>query len=326
MGCQHALPETEQGSGLYNYSMGWRFAGDAYRTVMAYQPGSSIPYFSNPDVTYAGYATGVPLGLANEAHNALSINNAALTVANFRAETVGPSSNGAPVAVSETLFIPIGTLMATDDGLPCPVTDLTYIITSLPSKGTLYDVGNGAIISSIPYSLVGNGNQVEYTPNVSIFDGSDSFNFKANDGGLDSNIATMSIVNKYQAGVGSVGDPFQINNAAQMALIGQYPGDWASHFILTSDIDMSGYSGPKIGPWFSGTFDGGGHVISNFTISNSLLNNNCLFGGVNDGVIKNLGVVNIDVYAGQGDYIGGLVGDNHGCLPSYKVGQVGCLS
>jgi len=44
-----------------------------YRTVMAYAPGTRIPYFSNPDVTYQGVPTGVPIGQPNEAHNAMVI-------------------------------------------------------------------------------------------------------------------------------------------------------------------------------------------------------------------------------------------------------------
>lgn len=88
------------------------------------------------------------------------------------------------------------TLVATDEGLPNPPGTLTYIITSLPSSGELSDPGAGGI-TAVPYTLAGNGSQVIYTPDVS-FAGSDSFQFKANDGGTspeggDSNIATVSI-------------------------------------------------------------------------------------------------------------------------------------
>jgi hypothetical protein len=98
MGCHHAVgdgvPPLEQGDGLYNYSHGWHFASSAYRTIMAYRPGTRIDHFSNPDVTYAGYATGVPPGSSNEAHNALSINNAAYTVANWRQSVFAADING----------------------------------------------------------------------------------------------------------------------------------------------------------------------------------------------------------------------------------------
>jgi hypothetical protein len=88
MGCQHATPEAAQGDGMYNYSMGWRFASDAYRTIMAYAPGTRIQHFSNPNVTYLGYQTGVPLGQPDEAHNALTINNVASIIANWRMHTI----------------------------------------------------------------------------------------------------------------------------------------------------------------------------------------------------------------------------------------------
>jgi hypothetical protein len=55
--------------------------------------------------------------------------------------------------------------------------NLTYFINSNPSNGTIAFTGSNSII---------------YTPN-SGFSGSDSFNYGANDGSLDSNIATVSI-------------------------------------------------------------------------------------------------------------------------------------
>jgi len=88
------------------------------------------------------------------------------------------------------------TLLASDEGEPDPPGALTYIITSLPDHGDLTDPYNGAI-SSVPYTLLNNGNQVNYTPDPGYL-GPDTFNFKANDGGSppeggDSNIATVSI-------------------------------------------------------------------------------------------------------------------------------------
>ena len=107
----------------------------------------------------------------------------------------------APVAsdVNETTLVdtPVTiTLNATDDGLPTPPGALDYIITTLPGNGLLSDPASGNI-TSVPYTLVTNGNQVNYTPNAA-YTGSDSFQFKASDGGTapdggDSNIAAVSI-------------------------------------------------------------------------------------------------------------------------------------
>lgn len=124
LGCGHNRDADYIGPGLprncsaYPYSYGFDFIGDSGEwnsTVMSYGPtlcgataiGSScklynhnsdcpsgqscqhlpppkIPYFSNPEVFFDGRPTGVPIGDPNAANNALTINNAAFTVANFR--------------------------------------------------------------------------------------------------------------------------------------------------------------------------------------------------------------------------------------------------
>lgn len=89
MGCAHDRQNSTVG--LYPYSFGWRFAtGNNFtnRTIMAYAPGARIQHFSNPNVNYNGVPTGVAAGQPNAANNALSINNAAFTVANWRQEVV----------------------------------------------------------------------------------------------------------------------------------------------------------------------------------------------------------------------------------------------
>lgn len=88
------------------------------------------------------------------------------------------------------------TFNATDEGLPSPPGMLSYIITTLPNHGLLSDPVGGIIVS-LPYTLLNNGNQVVYAPD-SEYTGSDSFKFKATDGGTapeggDSNTATISI-------------------------------------------------------------------------------------------------------------------------------------
>ncbi|HEY5505228.1 MAG TPA: Ig-like domain-containing protein, partial [Sedimentisphaerales bacterium] len=106
-----------------------------------------------------------------------------------------------PVASDSTATVGSGVpeiiaMQAVDDGQPNPPGALTYIITSLPSHGTLADPCAGKI-DSAPYSLVNFGNNVVYTP-VTGYTGLDSFQFKVNDGGSpptggDSSVATVSI-------------------------------------------------------------------------------------------------------------------------------------
>gem|GEM_PF-479599 len=106
-----------------------------------------------------------------------------------------------PIAEDTDVVTPVNTpvlitLQATDDGLPDPPGMLTYVITSLPDHGDLTDPVAGPV-TSVPHTLAGNGNQAEYQP-LPGYPGSDSFEFKANDGGTppeggDSNTAVVSI-------------------------------------------------------------------------------------------------------------------------------------
>lgn len=91
------------------------------------------------------------------------------------------------------------TLPAKDDGRPSNPGVLSCIIVKLPTKGTLADPGAGPI-AAVPYTLVDGGSQVTYTPPQD-YNGSDSFTFKAYDGGTAptggySKVATVSVAVK----------------------------------------------------------------------------------------------------------------------------------
>jgi len=107
--------------------------------------------------------------------------------------TAEPNTVSVEQGVAETIE-----LQASDDGAPNPPGQLTYIITSLPNHGEVHDPGAGVISEAdLPYTLIANGNQVEYS-SCYYYTGSDSFDFKANDGGTppeggDSNTATVTI-------------------------------------------------------------------------------------------------------------------------------------
>jgi Metallo-peptidase family M12 len=82
------------GAPAYTYSYGYRFTGNStqYRTVMAYQPGTRIPYFSNPRLTYEGAA----LGVAGQADNAQSISLTAPVVSTFYSEDSSCATDTSP--------------------------------------------------------------------------------------------------------------------------------------------------------------------------------------------------------------------------------------
>jgi hypothetical protein len=87
LGCQHNRENNNPtGCNLYSYSFGWHYEGDSgteHGTVMSYL-GARIPYFSNPEVSFDGHATGVPIGETDEAHNAETIQQRRSACEDFR--------------------------------------------------------------------------------------------------------------------------------------------------------------------------------------------------------------------------------------------------
>ncbi len=143
---------------------------------------------------------------------------------------------------------------------------------------------------------------------------------------------------QYSSGTGTPEDPYQIATAQDLVDLGNDPNDYDKYFILTADIDLSGYTfkqaviasdtGPNIwgfqGTVFSGSFDGNGHKISNLTVTGGAYL--ALFGMVaSQGKVSNLGIVDVNV-VGTGkvhENIGGLVGANSGSVVNcYSTGSV----
>ena len=140
--------------------------------------------------------------------------------------------------------------------------------------------------------------------------------------------------NAFVGGTGTEGDPYQISTVKQLDAI---RGDFHDgHFVLVNDLDFDGYEysedtdenakgwlpiGDETAP-FSGSFDGGGYVILNLSISRAGEDYVGLFGALSSmGSLKDLGVE--DVTVGGGERVGGLVGELSGTLRScYAKGQV----
>jgi hypothetical protein len=125
-------------------------------------------------------------------------------------------------------------------------------------------------------------------------------------------------------GGGSDDDPIQITTAAEFNAI---RNNLSGHYILTKDIDLSGFSNfepigrfepasedpedgetPNLSLAFTGVFDGNGHKISNVSISVPTGSGIGLFGCVagTDGVVKNLVVENVTVSGMM--LVGGVIG------------------
>jgi hypothetical protein len=107
-GCRHdrTTVGARDGDGLYCY--GFRFADNsgAYPvadqgTVMSYA-GSRIPYFSNPDLVYHGYALGAPIGDPKAAFNAETMADNAERIAATNAAKLEPAITGQPQSATVT--------------------------------------------------------------------------------------------------------------------------------------------------------------------------------------------------------------------------------
>lgn len=131
---------------------------------------------------------------------------------------------------------------------------------------------------------------------------------------------------KYSGGTGEPNNPYRIATAADLNDIGNHPEDFNKCFLMVANINLADYTGTQFniiapdtdngqplfqGTPFTGTFDGNGHIVSNFTYTSTGTDYIALFGYVaSPGEIKNLGMVDVNVDAGTGYYVGGLVGLN----------------
>ncbi len=129
----------------------------------------------------------------------------------------------------------------------------------------------------------------------------------------------------YSGGDGSVATPYLISDPNDWQELMVTSADWDSHFLLTVDLDFGGVSLIPVGndsTYFTGVFDGNGHVLSNFVINQSYDAGVGLFGTIRPGgQVLNLGVEN-GIVAGD-NYVGGLCGWNSGTISQcYTTGSV----
>jgi len=125
----------------------------------------------------------------------------------------------------------------------------------------------------------------------------------------------------YAGGSGEPNDPFLIETAEQLNVVGALSCDWDKHFKLVADIDLAGF-GPNafkiIGKYvghldpgnkpFIGVFDGDGHTISSFTYISSGAKRVGFFSYTENATIKDLGFVDAYVSAAMAQEVGVMVG------------------
>ncbi len=239
MGCSHDRAVTN--FGWFPYSFGHVFTisgGATRRTIMATSSGSRIARFSNPDVTFSGGVTGVPIGSPQAAHNAETHRQTGSIMADHRASlgctafaltadpldtdicagatlslSVGafesvPGSislqwrfNALPIpgATTETLDIP--NAQSADSGLyDCVITSDCLSITSQPA---LVSITSPVFVLSPQSQLANPGDTVTFTAN---FSAAAAQLFWAKDGqfildGLGSDTLVLNNVSQDDAGV-----------------------------------------------------------------------------------------------------------------------------
>ena len=117
-------------------------------------------------------------------------------------------------------------------------------------------------------------------------------------------------------GAGTQSDPYLVYTDVQLNIIGMFLCDWDKHFKLMADINLSNFTGKSFniigGSWrvpFTGVFDGNGRKIFNFTYTSNEKSYIGLFSIIDgeNAVIKDLGLIDPDVDAGSGSYVGSLV-------------------
>ena len=129
MGAHHN-PENANGSGAFPYSYGHHFG--SYRSVMAYAPGTRTHHLSNPGIQYRGLTTGT-----SGRNNARTLNEMALTVANWRGETFKltgyVTDNGFPIEGATVYSSVLGSQTTDASGyyeFPSVAENTAYILTA----------------------------------------------------------------------------------------------------------------------------------------------------------------------------------------------------
>lgn len=136
--------------------------------------------------------------------------------------------------------------------------------------------------------------------------------------------ATCPSASAITTGDGSAGNPFRIESTAHLLHLSATQALWTAghHFVVTADIDLTGCSWTAIGDQtnlFTGTFNGGGHTISNLSITgtdNSVRSG--LLGEADDLIVTDLTLADFS-FSGVANNTAALLGRSHGLLTIDKV-------
>jgi uncharacterized repeat protein (TIGR02543 family) len=125
-------------------------------------------------------------------------------------------------------------------------------------------------------------------------------------------------------GSGTIDDPYLISSPQRLETVSE---DLDGYYVLTNDIDMSGYGnwtpigwGTGIDP-FIGHFDGKGHTISGLTVRDNLTSSGGLFAEIGSGgEVRNLVLADVDISTPEAyGATGALAGELEGQAVNIRV-------
>ena len=164
LGAGHERGNPDGTVGIFSYSYGYRFtaAGQTRHDIMSYDPGTEVPFYANPAVSFRGSPTGAPIGSANEADLASTFAQTAPVVANYRATVVADTT--APLARVDNIRIRAGFAYVTvryadESGIDLTTidsNDITLTIPGLPSAipaalDSIENAGVGGAFNRVTY-------------------------------------------------------------------------------------------------------------------------------------------------------------------------------
>ncbi|MDP3147587.1 MAG: GLUG motif-containing protein [Ignavibacteria bacterium] len=131
------------------------------------------------------------------------------------------------------------------------------------------------------------------------------------------------------SGSGTAEAPYQVNTLNNLYWVTQNSASWDKYFVQTANIDASTTSGwngsagfspiGNITTPFTGSYNGQGSTISSLTISRSSTSYIGLFGVVDGGEVKNIGVTGVSITGSS--FVSGIAG-----LVRFSAGLTSCYS
>ncbi|MCL2074101.1 MAG: putative Ig domain-containing protein [Marinilabiliaceae bacterium] len=224
----------------------------------------------------------------------------------------GTAKYGYGVVLDDIQIISLDAPVITTTSLPSGKVDNVYnqTVTAVGIEPFTWNIETGALPAGL--SISGTTGTISGTPTTA---GAFYFTVKAtNDFGYDTKEFSIE-VSPNMAGEGSESDPYIITTPDELAWLATVVNDNNAtynnkYYKLGNDIDLSGYQSGEgwtpIGKYidydsshpFKGVFDGNNHKITGLKINTTTLDFIGLFGYVEGGTIKNLGIEDADIVKG----------------------------